>query len=333
MIETWGAAPDGSPVTRVTIAHDGLCARLISFGAALQDLRLASHSFPLVLGYPTLVPYLKNHNYFGSIVGRYANRINFARASIDGATHVFDKNFLGKHILHGGTNGCAHRNWVLSDHGPDFATFTDALANGHMGFPGCLEINARYQIRANNRLVLTIIASTDQVTLCNLTGHSYFNLDGGPTLVNHKLMVRADTYLPVDQEGIPLSGPMAVANTRFDFQRSRAVFEEGEKLGLDHNFCLSPQRRKLTSVAELISVKSDITLEVSTTEPGLQAYTGQGIGGVALGLADEVYQPFAGIALEPQIWPDAPNRPEFPSAQLLPGETYFHHTEYQFLSR
>ncbi len=323
MIETWGNAGDGTKVRRVEIGRDGMRARLISLGAALQDLRLEGHAPPLVLGYPNLDPYRKNTNYFGAIVGRYANRIAKASAIIDNRRHRFDRNFLGRHILHGGRDGSAARNWQLVDHGPRHAVFADTLPDGHMGFPGNLRVRVVYRIEPLHSLEIEISARTDATTPCNFAAHSYFNLDGQPGISQHWIKVHADRYLPSDTEGIPVSGPAPVSRTRFDLRTAQALCHGGTYASLDTNYCVSDKSGDLRPVALLGSRRSGLSLAVSSTEPGLQVYTGQAIAPDGpIGLTGRRYGPFAGVALEPQGWPDSPNHKEFPDTLLRSGQQY-----------
>ncbi len=331
MIENWGRTAKGEPVSRVTINRDGLTARLISFGATLQDLRLTGRDYSLVLGYGELESYLSNPYYFGSTVGRYANRIAGASAMIDGVRHNLDRNALGKHHIHGGRDGAPFRNWTLEDHGADFAVFSDLLPDGHMGFPGALSVSVTYRIEAGRRLTFEVNARTDAPTLCNFTSHNYFNLDGEATIGDHDLQVLADHYIPVDAEGVPLAGAVPVADSPFDYRKTRPLKENGRIADLDHNYCLGEARAPLRKVATLSSRRSGLRLDLATTEPGLQVYAGAGIGAAATsGRSSVSHAAFSGLALEPQIWPDAPNRKGFPSAMLRPGEHYLHRTQFSF---
>lgn len=324
MIEDWGEAPDGTPVQRVGIGQGGLSARLLTFGAALQELRLPRFDFSLVLGYPDLHAYLANPFHFGATVGRYANRIANGRAMLDGREVSLDRNFLGKHLLHGGGNGSSHRNWRILEHTESAVVFGDTMPDGHMGFPGELEVSARFSIEKNHSLEFTVEATTDAPTFCSFTLHNYFNLDGGGDIRDHHLQVPADRYIPVDAEGIPTGGAAPVSGTPFDFTDSRPLAGPGGCVSLDHNFCLDNPDGTLVRAATLKSSRSDSQVDVWTNKPGLQVYTASGISG------DIRYAPFAGVALEPQHWPDAPNNEAFPSALLRPGETYKHVSRFDF---
>jgi len=262
----------------------------------------------LVLGYPELEPYLTNPNYFGSTVGRFANRINRGKAVIDGQTLSLDLNEGGKHHLHGGSQGASHRNWAINDVSETSVTFEDMLPDGHMGYPGNLTVTAKFELDADCRLNSTIEAQTDAPTLCNFTTHNYFNLDGGRDIRDHFLTVHADKYLPVDNEGIPTGSIESVEGTPLDFRVQKSLSSGGSFADIDHNFCVSSK----AVVAKLTSPRSSVALELSTLEPGVQVYSGASI-------RSGHHLPYAGIALEPQKWPDAPNRDSFPPELLVPG--------------
>jgi aldose 1-epimerase len=333
-IDVFGACEDGEPVHRVTIAGGGLTASVLSWGAVVQDLRLSSHDLPLVLGYPRFEDYRAHSPYFGAIAGRYANRIGGARAAIDGHAHEFDPNFLGKHTLHGGRASFAKRLWTIADHGEDHVTLTLRSADGDMGFPGNLSAACTYRVGGDGVLSITLSAETDQPTLVNLTNHSYFNLDDGGIgdILDHRMRISADAYLPVDAELIPTGIVQPVGGTLFDFRALRQIRMEieGDQVDYDHNFCLSAGRVPLRTVALVEAANSRVRMEVRTTEPGLQFYAGHKITQPAVGLLGAPYSPRAGFCLETQVWPDSPSRSYFPQALLRPGETSVQVTEYVF---
>ncbi|RME14526.1 MAG: galactose mutarotase, partial [Alphaproteobacteria bacterium] len=241
-METFGTTPDGGAVHRVTLTGGGLTARLLTYGAVLQDLRLEGHAPPLVLGFADFAPYLTHSPYFGAIAGRCANRIANGHLEIDGKSFALDRNFLGKHTLHGGAGGMGKLLWTLTDHAASSATFEISLPDGHMGFPGNLTARVKFSLLAGGVLDIRMSAETDAPTLCNLAHHSYFNLDGGPSIADHRLKIAADSYLPVDDELIPTGEVAPVAGTRFDFRTPTPV---GRAFPLDHNFCLSTARAPL----------------------------------------------------------------------------------------
>jgi len=284
------------------------------------------------IGYGTAEQYITNPFYFGSIVGRYANRILGAAFSIGDKRYQLDRNYLGKHHLHGGRNGSSHRNWTLEDHSEDEVVFADRLPSGHMGYPGNLTVRAIYRVSAAKCLELEIEAITDAPTPCNFAAHNYFNLDGSETVANHHLQVLAETYLHVNAEGIPLGGPIPVAGTGFDYIGSRPLCRGAVVADLDHNFCFGSKSESPRHMATLSSPQSGISMRLSSNEPGLQVYAGSGIAlETNRGLNGAAYGPNAGLALEPQFWPDTPNRSEFPNAILEPGQVYLQLSRFEFL--
>lgn len=289
-----------------------------------------------MLGFDEFEHYPTRSPYFGAIAGRFANRIANGRFSIDGDQYQADCNFLGKHALHGGANGIGKRLWEIADGADDFVTLTLRDAAGEMGFPGNLDICCTYRLSSSGHLIVELQASCDMPTLCNLAHHSYFNLDDGGAgdILDHRMMIEADAYLPVDEELIPTGVVEPVEGTPFDFRRARALRlnDDGAQQLYDHNFCLSAQRSTLHRAAWVQGAKSGVELEVWTTEPGVQFYAGGGIGELPTGLDGIRYHAYSGFCLEAQLWPDGPNKPYFPNCVLRPGETYRQLTEYRFKS-
>ncbi|WP_312528523.1 aldose epimerase family protein [Paracoccus sp. (in: a-proteobacteria)] len=320
-ISTFGTLPDGQPALRAVISAHGLTASIVSFGARLQDLRLDGVAHPLVLGFDTLEPYLTEGKHFGAIAGRFANRIANGRAKIGGQDCQLDVNFLDKHLLHGGHEGTSTRNWTFTEQTSDSVTLTCDLAAGHMGFPGHLHIALTYKILPGPTLKLAFEAQTDAETLCNLAQHSYFNLDGSADITGHRLQIAAPEYTPVDAEMIPTGEIAPVDGTIFDFREGRLLNDPRVLSVLDHNFCIARNHQPMPVLAARLSA-GGITLDILSTEPGLQVYAGANLHPRATGLNGHPYGANAGIAMESQLWPDAPNHPNFPSALLLPGETY-----------
>ena len=329
--QQFGTMPDGTPVEAAEIAGGGLTAQFLTWGAVLQDLRLDGHAPALVLGFPDLPSYLDHSRYFGATAGRYANRIAHGEATIDGKAFWFDRNFLGRHTLHGGADGCGKRLWTLADHNSSSVRMEIVLEDAHMGFPGRLSVSALFSLSGDGGLDIEYTARTDKPTLCNLAHHSYFCLDDSGSVLDHDLQVLADTYTPVDDDLIPTGQVAPVAGTKFDFRRPRPIRRtDGAGPVIDHNFCTATERRPLSPVARLSSRASDVTMDLATTEPGLQLFDGAPLDVPVPGLDGRAMGAFAGIALEPQIWPDSPNHPDFPSAILRPGEIYRQHTRYVF---
>jgi aldose 1-epimerase len=321
--------PEGEAVRRFAIAGGGLTAQIIGWGAVLQDLRLEGHDAPLVLGFDDFVRYLAHPTYFGAIAGRYANRIRDGRFAIGGTRHAIDADHPEMHGLHGGSLGYARRNWDVSGFGDDFVSLMLNDRAGTMGFPGSVDVQCTYRLKPGGTFAVELTATTDEPTLCNLAHHSYFNLDDGGTgdILGHRLMLAADAYLPVDAELIPTGEVRPVVGTPFDFRLPRPI---GGAQAYDNNFCLASMRGALRQAAWAQGATSGVEMEVWTTEPGVQFYSGQYLQSGLSGLDGRTYGPSSGFCLEPQIWPDSPNRPYFPQALLRPGEIYRQTTEYRF---
>ena len=332
--EEFGTTPEGEAVQRVEIRGGGLTARILTWGAVVQDLRLAEHDAPLVLGFERFEDYPVHSAYFGAIAGRYANRIAGGRFTIEGRRFQADTNFLGRHTLHGGAKGTGKRVWRLADRGPDFVTLALTDPDGAMGFPGNLEIACTHRLKLPGTLSVQLSATTDQPTLCNLAHHSYFNLnDGGMNdVLGHRLMMPAQAYTPVDDDLIPTGVVQPVEGTPFDFLLPRPIGMkvDGEQVLYDHNFCIAAARGPLRQMAWAQGPNSGVEMEVWSTEPGLQFYAGHKVARTVPGLGGRTYAAYAGFAMEPQIWPDSPNRPYFPQALLYPGDRYRQTTEYRF---
>lgn len=332
--EIFGTTDDGVAVHRFTIKGGGLTAHIMNWGAAVQDLRLAEHDAPLVLGFDRFEDYPAHSPYMGAIAGRYANRIANGRFTIDGTKYQADRNFLGKHTLHGGAHGFGRQVWDVLLHGDDFVTLALHDPDGTMGFPGALDVTCTYRMKIPGTLSVELSATTDEPTLCNLAHHSYFNLDDGgiSETLDHRMMLSGTAYLPVDGELIPTGVVQPVKDTAFDFRKARPIRREeaGEQVLYDHNFCLAAKRGPLRQAAWVQGASSGVEMEVWTTEPGVQFYGGAKLAPPVPGHGGRTYKPYSGFCLEPQVWPDSPNRPYFPQAVLWPGEVYRQVTEYRF---
>jgi aldose 1-epimerase len=327
--EQFGFA-DGSVVERVTLAGGGLTLKLMSWGAVVQDLRLAGHDQPLVLGFAEFSHYPAHSPYFGATAGRYANRIRDGRFVLDGTQFQLDRNFLGKHMLHGGSQGLGRRNWRFTDVGKDRAVLEITDRDGEMGFPGTCLLRATFSLPGDGTLAIGYEGTTDRPTLLNLAHHSYFNL-GGEDILRHEIMIDAPSYLPVDEELIPTGEVAPVAGTARDFRTARPLGPDGPPAIVhDHNYCLSGERVALRQVAQVRSPLSGVTMQVSTTEPGLQFYAGHKLDTPVPGLQGKPYKAYAGFCMEPQVWPDSPNHPGFPQAVLRPGERYVQQSSFRF---
>ena len=329
-LRRFGTLPGGATVDAATIAGGGLTATVLTYGAVLQDLRLAGHRPPLVLGFETLDAYLAHSRFFGATAGRCANRIRDGRFTLDGRDHQLDRNFLGKHHLHGGSASIGKRLWTLENVQPDSVTLSITLADGEMGYPGEMHIRQILSLPGGGMLDIAMEARSDAATLCNLAHHSSFNLDGTDTILDHELQVTADHFLPVDGELIPTGEIAPVGGHAFDFRQPRRLREVCAQKRIDHNFCLAGRRRQLTHAATLRAPASGVSMDIRTTEPGLQVYDGAPLDVPVPGLDGRRMGAHAGMALEPQVWPDAIHHPAFPQAILRPGETYRQHTRFVF---
>ncbi len=311
---TLAQAPDGTDIHQIMLAKDDLTAKLMTWGATLLSLHHSACSHSLVLGSSRFEPYLGPLQYYGAIVGRCANRLTNGKVSINGMSYQLDQND-NNHCLHGGCDGLSRQNWQLDGYQEDRCQMSITLPDGHMGFPGTLSIQARFQLQ-DDGLALRLSAKTDAPTLCNLATHSYWCLDDTPSINQHELQVFADHYLAVDEEKIP-SGEVDPVIGKLDFRQAKPL--GGTRL--DHNFCVADDRRDRQKVAILSSPRSPLRLVVETTEPGLQIYTGEHMAQYSA-VADTLL-PRSGLALEPQAWPDAINHANFPhSGLLMPGELY-----------
>lgn len=326
MPEVFGHMPDGTPVQRIHLRAGSLQASILTLGAIVQDLRMDGVPHPLVLGADTLEPYLGPMHYFGATVGRFANRIAEGRFNLNGKSHQLSRNFRGRHCLHGGTVGSAERIWSVTQISDDSATLSLSLPDGDMGFPGHLDAILTISLQ-DGALNFEITAKSDRDTVCSFSHHGYFILDDSGSLAHHRLQIAAEHYLPVDDDLIPTGDIAAVANTDFDFRTPRGL----QDVALDHNFCTAQKRESLRPVASLWSDLSGLGMRVASTEPGLQVYTAKHL--PQEGVTGHDGRPlgkYAGIALESQAWPDAPNQPQFPSAILMKDTVYNHTTRYEF---
>lgn len=327
-IRPFGTTSDGGAVDIVRLRRGQLSLSLLTLGAVLQDVRLAGAPWSLTLGSAQIAAY--DHGpmgYNGAIVGPVANRIAGAKAVLDGRMLQFEANEKGKTCLHGGSSGLATRVWQVADAGPAHLTLRIVLADGVGGFPGNRVIDAAFVLGDAADLTLTLSATTDRPTLMNLTNHSYWSLDGKADTAGHVLRVAADHYLAVDEDLIPVGPPEPVDGTRFDLRAGRTL---DLTEGFDHNWCLAPARRPLSFAAELTGV-SGVRMVLETTEPGLQIYDAARMATAPHpGHAGQPYGPHAGIALETQGWPDAPNRPDFPPVRLEPGQGHAQVTRWRF---
>ncbi len=342
----YGITEEGIPVDQYTLINkNGLIIKIITYGATITELWVPDRNGVLgdiVLGFDTLCEYENPNNpYLGCIVGRYANRIAKGRFNIDGISYQLALN-NGENSLHGGIKGF-HRKVFKAipmklPSGP--ALRLKYLSHdGEEGYPGNLDISVTYILSNNNELVIEYIATTDKPTIINLTNHSYFNLlgEGSYDILDHELAILADSYTPVDNNLIPTGEIVPVENTPLDFRTPRKIGERIKELkyppfnGYDHNFVLRNQKGELSLCATVYEPKSGRLMEVYTTQPGVQLYTGNWLN--IKGKGGKYYREHFGFCLETQHYPDSPNHPNFPNVILRPQEIYKEITIYKFLTK
>jgi aldose 1-epimerase len=342
----FGRTPSGDAVEAFTLTNaHGLEMRVVTYGGIIVSLRVPDRGgrvADVVLGHDSLEEYLGDSSYFGAIIGRFANRIAGARFSADGKTYRLAAND-GPNHLHGGRTGFDRVVWRAAPfHTDDGAgvALSYRSADGEEGYPGNLDARVTYTLTDRNELVVDFLATTDQATPVNLTQHSCFNLtgDGAGDVLGHLLWINADLMTPVDESLIPTGRVAPVAGGPFDYRSltgiGARIASDDEQLrrgrGYDHNFVLNRGKPGLVHAARVVEPTSGRTLDVHTTEPGLQFYSGNSIDGRVIGKAGRVYGPRSGLCLETQHYPDSPNQPGFPSTLLRPDAQYRSRTAFAF---
>ena len=330
-IEQFGTVA-GDPVLQATIRSPaGALARVLNWGAVVRDLKVPMQNGSLqrvVLGFDEFAPYLDRSPYFGAIVGRYANRIAGGRFLLDGKLVELDRNERGIQTLHGGSGGVSQRLWTIVGSDASSVALALRLPDGDQGFPGNLDVRCTYRFVGDATLSVEIDAVTDAPTVVNFAQHSYFNLDGSGDIRTHRLRILADAYTPVDANLIPTGEIVPIEASAYDFRLPRRIGTQGST-AYDHNFVLAePLHEGMRFAASLVG-GNGLTMQVFTTEPGLQFYDGAMIPALA-GVGGRDYGPFAGLCLEAQHFPDSPNQPHFPSTVLRPSESYRQRTEFRF---
>ncbi|MGQ9625867.1 MAG: aldose epimerase family protein [Anaerolineae bacterium] len=344
----FGVTSEGAVVEKYTLTNkNGLVAVLINYGATLVSLYVPDRDgnmADVTLGFDSISDYETRSPYFGCIVGRYANRIKEGKFSIDGKSYQLAQNNLGN-ALHGGLKGFNKQMWkampLYTDEGPA-VVFTYRSHDGEEGYPGNLDVKVIYTLTNNNELKVEYEATTDAPTVVNLTQHSYWNLAGhdSGSILDHELTLYASNYTPADDVLITTGEIAPVAGTPFDFTKAKKIGQDLDSpevkgrpnfLGYDHNFVLDKKLGELGPAARLKDPKSGRVMEIYTTEPGIMFY-----GGNWLNLKDAKddadYAQYGGLCLEAQHFPDSPNKPNFPSTILRPGETYTQVTVHKFFT-
>ncbi|GAC1385153.1 MAG: galactose mutarotase [Herpetosiphon sp.] len=341
--EVFGSTKDGTQVDRYRLVNaGGLEASIITYGGIVTALRVPDRHGVLgdvVLGFDTLAPYLGDVPYFGALIGRYGNRIAHGRFSLNGRAYTLPCND-GPNHLHGGPHGFHRAVWsgqdITANDGPS-VQLTYRSRDGEDGYPGNVSVTVVYTLTDQNALHIAYTATTDAPTVINLTNHSYFNLTGSGTILDHQLELAASHFLPVNPTMIPTGELRAVHGTPMDFMEATSIgarMTDDEQIrlgkGYDHCWVLDKQNDALEFAARLTDPVSGRVMQVETTQPGVQFYSGNLLDGSFTGKYGHVYTRRSGLCLETQHFPDAPNQPQFPSTLLRPGETYSHTTIYRF---
>jgi aldose 1-epimerase len=341
---------DGRPVILYTLTNShGVIVTAMNYGGIIQSIRVPDRDGKLadiVLGHETAEGYMPNPPYFGAIVGRYANRIANGTFTLDGQTYTLPKND-GPNTLHGGLTKTFDK--VLWESQPlkdkNGVSFTYLSKDGEEGFPGNLKVTVTYVLTDGNALIITYDATTDKATPINVSQHSYFNLkgEGNGDILDHEIMINADKFTPVDKNLIPTGELRPVKGTPFDFTKSTKIGaridDNYEQLvlghGYDHNFVLNhkPEQNGLVLAARVNEASSGRVLEVWTTQPGVQFYSGNFLDGTITGKEGHVYKRRYGFCLETQHFPDSPNHPDFPTTILKPGEKFHQETVFKFSTK
>ncbi|WP_420874905.1 galactose-1-epimerase [Photobacterium kishitanii] len=345
---TTDMATDGLPAKLITLVNQrGMSVTLMDIGATWLSccvpvtVNQQTVLREVLLGVSTLNDFYQQQAYLGATVGRYANRIAAGQFILDGEHYQISTNQSGN-CLHGGETGFDKRRWQMQQLNATEVQFSLLSVDGDMGFPGNLQVIVTYTLTENNELTIRYSAETDKPTIVNLTNHGYFNLlgaDGEQDCLTHKLMINADHYLPTDQQGIPLGGLNRVEATSFDFRQLKSISQDWlidndqqQAQGYDHSFVLHPDARHATTACATVTAADDsLTMDVLTTKPAMQLYTGNFLAGCPNRLGGE-YTNYSGFALETQFLPDSPNHPEWHDNNpiLRPNEHYHYLTSYRF---
>ena len=341
---TYGKIAEG-PVDLYTLTNrSGMEVRITNYGGRVVSILVPDRHGKMadvVLGFDNLDGYLGNNPFFGALVGRYANRIAKARFELNGVEYRLAQND-GPNSLHGGVKGFDKRLWTAhsSSQNPPALELTYVSADGEEGYPGQLTSKVTYTLTDTNELKIDYAATTDKDTVLNLTNHSYFNLvgEGQGDILKHEIQINADRFTPVNDTLIPTGELRKVEGTPFDFRKATAIGAridaDDEQIkfgrGYDHDFVLNRAGHSLTLAARVTDPGSGRVLEVLTTQPGIQFYTGNFLDGKVRGKGGKAYPHRSAFCLETQHFPDSPNQPKFPTTELKPGEAYHQTTVYKF---
>ncbi|MHC4556943.1 MAG: aldose epimerase family protein [Planctomycetota bacterium] len=342
--ESFGQTPDGKQIDLYVLTNpNGLRAKITNYGAILVSLEVPDRDgniADITLGFDTLDGYLAGHPYFGATVGRYANRIGGAKFALNGVENKLAANDGDNH-LHGGIKGFDKVVWrleeVKAEDNKAVVKMSYISEDGEEGYPGNLACSVTYTLTDNDELQISYEAETDKATVVNLTNHSYFNLAGQGTgdILGHELMLNADKYTPVDKGLIPTGEIGNVTSSPMDFTSPMSVGSRIAQVpgGYDHNYVLKSGGGSLALAASVYEPTTGRVMEIHTTEPGIQFYTGNFLDGSITGKDGKVYNKNYGFCLETQHFPDSPNKPDFPSVVLKPGQKYATKTVHKFYPR
>lgn len=333
----FGKTEDDREVNKFILKNDnGYEVSVISYGGIITNILAPDRDgkqADIVLGFDTFDGYKKKHPYFGALIGRYANRIGGARFDLDGVEYKLTANNKDKNALHGGLKGFDKVVWDFGIEG-DKLVLTYISADGEEGYPGELTTTVSYQLTSDNKLVINYWAATTKPTIVNLTNHSYFNLAGhdSGTITDHFLRINAPHFTPTDADLIPTGKIESVVGGPVDLTKDTLLGDRLDQVpggfGFDHNYCLG-KPGSLKHVARLFHPKSGRCMNMFSTEPGVQCYTGCNLNNVQ-GKSGAVYNRFTSVCLEAQHYPDSPNKEEFPSVVLRPDDNYMQTTVYEF---
>ena len=341
----FGKTPDGTPVELYVLKNGQITVKVMTYGAIITEIDTPDRNGKegdVVLGFDSLEGYLGKHPYFGATVGRVANRIAKGKFTLNGQEYTLAVND-GPNTLHGGLKGFDKVIWkaepISRPDGPSIK-LTRRSPDGEEGYPGNLDVSVQFTVTEQNELKIEYTATTDKATPINLSNHSYFNLAGRTTepVLGHELMLAADHYTPVDETLIPTGEIAPVAGTPLDFTKptdigARIKELKGEPTGYDHNFVLNSGGKSLALAVRVYEPKTGRVMEMSTTEPGVQFYTGNFLDGTITGKDGIAYRKHHAFCLEAQHYPDSIHHANFPSAVLEPGKTYTQTTVYKFSAR
>ena len=338
--EPFGVTPDGEEVQLFSLENDqGMRVKIINYGGIITHIDVPDRSGRIddvVLGHDTLEGYLSRSRYFGALIGRYANRIARGRFVLNSIEYSLAIN-NGPNHLHGGLKGFDKVVWQARQI-DDGIQLSYLSKDGEENYPGNVCATVAYSLTETNELRIEYAATTDNDTIINLTNHSYFNLCGGGTILDHEVTINADAFTPVDETLIPTGEVRDVKDTPMDFTSATAIGarinSEYEQVtiagGYDHNFVLRGEMSQMRTAATVHDPKSGRTMEVSTTQPGLQFYSGNFLDGTLVGKCGRAYVKHSACCFETQHFPDSPNHPGFPSTVLKPGEEYRQTTVFRF---